>query len=92
MVLVHPRVVYHVGQGGLILDLGLLLPLELHAGLLVLELRSDLLHVGLVVLSDVPLPQPRVLLAVLLSVPVPIGSHLDPCHHLFEGTRRVPLV
>lgn len=92
MVLVHPRVVYHVSQGGLILYLGLLLPLELHAGLLVLELRANLLHVGLVVLSDVPLPQPRVLRAVLLSVPIPIRGHLDPGHHLFEGTGRVPLV
>ena len=92
VVLVHPRVVDHVSQGALILDLGLLLPLELHAGLLVFELRTHLLDVGLVVLSDVPLPQPRVLLAVLLRVPVPIRSHLDPSHHLLEGTRRIPLV
>ena len=36
VILVHPRVVDHVSQGALILDLSLLLPLELHAGLLVL--------------------------------------------------------
>ena len=45
VVLVHPRVVYHVSQGALILDLSLLLPLELHAGLLFLELGADLLDV-----------------------------------------------
>ena len=96
VILVHPRVVDHVSQGAIILDLGLLLPLELHAGLLVFELRADLLDVLLVVLLDVAtLPHPRVLLAVLLRrrrVRVPIRSHLDPGHHLLEGTGRVPLV